>query len=125
MPPLLRGDHNYVLAAFRGIGPKDGLEGQHAMHMVAVSSAAMHFLGLGTSPGQPPEVAEAYVNIANRLFRTFNGQMEGLNRYRGKIGHPVVIGDVNVNAGGQAIVGSVQRSGSESTSKNNEEKKVG
>ena len=51
--------------------------------------------------------------------------MDALNRYRGKIGHPVVVGNVNVNDGGQAIVGSVQRSGSESTSKDNEEKKGG
>ena len=73
MPPLLRGDHNYVLSALRGIGPKDALEGQLAMHMVAVSAAAMHFLGLATTPGQPFEAVEAYVNCANKLFRTYTG----------------------------------------------------
>ncbi len=125
MPPLVRGDHNYVLSALQGIGPKDALEGQLAADMVAVNAAAMHFLALGMTQGQPFEAVEPYVNCANKLFRTYTALMEALNRHRGKIGPPVVVGNVNVNDGGQAIVGSVQRSGSESTSKNNEEKKVG
>jgi len=93
--------------------------------MVAVSAAAMHFLELGTTPGQPSDAAEAHVNSANKLFRTYTAQMEALNRHRGTISHPLVVGSVNVNDGGQAIVGSVQRSDSESTSRNNEEKKAG
>jgi hypothetical protein len=125
MPPRLRGDCNYVLSALRGIGPKDALEGQLAIQMVAVSAAAMHFLELGTTPGQPSDAAEAHVNSANKLFRTYTAQMEALNRHRGTISHPLVVGSVNVNDGGQAIVGSVQRSDSESTSRNNEEKKAG
>ena len=69
MPPLLRGDHNYVLSALQGIGPKDALEGQLAADMVGVNAAAMHFLALGMTQGQPFEAVEAYVNCANKLFR--------------------------------------------------------
>ena len=125
LPPLLRGDYNYVLSAFQGIGPRDALEGQLAMQMVGVSAASMHFLALSITPGQPSDAVEAHVNTANKLFRTYICQMEALNRHRGTISHPLVVGSVNVNDGGQAIVGSVQRSGSESTWKDNEEKKVG
>jgi hypothetical protein len=75
----------------------------------------MHFSALATTPGQPAEVADANVNLASKLFRTFTAQMEALNRHRGTISHPLVVGNVNVNDGGQAVVGSVQHSGPEKT----------
>ena len=90
------------------------------MQMVGVSAGAMHFLGLAATPGQPSDAVESNVNTAIKLFRTYTAQIEALNRHRGTISHPLVVGSVNVNDGGQAIVGSVQRSGSESTSEDNE-----
>jgi hypothetical protein len=115
LPPGLRGDCNYVLSVLRGIGPKDALEGLLAAQMAAVSAAAMHFLALATTQGQPAEVVDANANLASKLFRTFTAQMEALNRYRAAISHPLVVGNVNVNDGGQAIVGSVHHSGPEKT----------
>jgi hypothetical protein len=38
--------------------------------------------------------------------------MEALNRNRGKISPQTVVGNVNVNKGGQAIVGTVEHRGS-------------
>lgn len=111
LPPLLRGDHNYVFSALRAIGPTDALEGQLATHMVAVSAAAMHFLALATAPGQPSEAVDANVNRVSKLFRTNTGMMEALDRRRGKIAQPVVVGNVNVAGGGQAIVGNVNHPG--------------
>jgi hypothetical protein len=113
LPPELRGDCNYVLSVFRAIGPKDGVEGILAAQMAAVSTAAMHFSALATAAGQPAEFVEANVNLASKLSRTFTAQMEALNRHRGTISHPLVVGNVNVNDGGRAIVGSVQHSGPE------------
>jgi hypothetical protein len=37
--------------------------------------------------------------------------MEALNRHRGKLGQPTLVGNVNVNEGGQAIVGAVRHDG--------------
>jgi hypothetical protein len=39
--------------------------------------------------------------------RTFTAQLEALQRYRGKGQQKVTVEHVNVNAGGQAIVGTV------------------
>jgi hypothetical protein len=125
LPAGLPDNHNYILSALQGIGPKDAIEGLLAGNMVAVNDAAMHFLARATAQGQSSEAVDANVNWANKLFRTFTAQIEALNRYRGKIGHPVVVGNVSVNDGGQAIVGCVQHSGSERSSKDNEEKKIG
>ena len=41
------------------------------------------------------------------LLRTFTAQVEALQRYRGKGQQKVTVEHVNVNAGGQAIVGTV------------------
>ena len=45
----------------------------------------------------------------NKLARTFATQVEALKRYRTSGEHRVVVHQVNVNDGGQAIVGSVSR----------------
>ena len=47
-------------------------------------------------------------NLAVKLLRTFTAQVEALQRYRGKGHQKVTVEHVNVNAGGQAIVGTVQ-----------------
>src|SRR5437868_4442229 len=46
-------------------------------------------------------------NLAVKLLRTFTAQVEALQRYRGKGQQKVTVEHVNVNAGGQAIVGTV------------------
>jgi hypothetical protein len=48
--------------------------------------------------------------LAIKLLRTFTMQLEALQRYRGKGQQKVTVEHVNVNAGGQAIVGTVQSS---------------
>ncbi len=49
--------------------------------------------------------------------------MEALNRHRGKIGQPMVVGNVNVNDGGQAIVGAVSHDGRGKASAEDDSKK--
>ncbi len=66
---------------------------------------------------------DASVNQAVRLLRTFTSQMEALNRHRGKVGEPVVVGNVNVNDGGQAIVGAVSHDGRRKASTNDDTEK--
>jgi hypothetical protein len=46
-------------------------------------------------------------NLAIKLLRTFTMQVEALHRYRGKGQQKVTVEHVHVNAGGQAIVGTV------------------
>ena len=66
-------------------------------------------LGSCVSARTDSQGVDANVNRAVRLLRTFTAQMEGLNRHRGKGGQQMVVGNVNVNDGGQAIVGTVNK----------------
>jgi len=79
--------------------------------MIGVGNLAIQCLCRASLEGQTPEGMDANVNRAVRLLRTFTAQMEALNRHRGKVGQQMVGGDVNVNDGGQAIVGPVTHPG--------------
>ncbi len=77
------------------------------MQMVSVHQLAMEFLRRSTQVFDHPLQLESYVNAANKLLRTYTTQMEALNRHRGKVAPSMVVGNVNVNEGGQAVVGPV------------------
>jgi hypothetical protein len=97
---------NDALAAVTGIGARDETEGMLATQMVATHFAAVSALrrlkGSETLPQQ-----DSNGNLAVKLLRTFTLQIEALQRYRGKGQQKVTVEHVNVNAGGQAIVGVV------------------
>ena len=101
----------YALATISGIGPKDELEGLLAVQMMGVHSLAVKCLTRASRKDQTPEAMDANINRSTKLMRTFTSQMEALNRNRGKISQPMVVGSVNVNDGGQAIVGPTHRDG--------------
>ena len=96
-----------ALAALRGIGPRDELEGLLAVQMVGVHNLAMEFMGRATLNGQTVEGVSENVHRATRMLRTFLAQMEALNRYRGKGEQKVIVKHVHVQEGGQAIVGTI------------------
>ena len=100
------GDINAALAAITGIGARDEIEGMLATQMVATRIAAIRVLrqlkGSETITQQ-----DSNGNLAVKLLRTFTMQLEALQRYRGKGQQKVTVEHVHVNAGGQAIVGTV------------------
>ena len=51
------------------------------------------------------------LNAANKLSRTYTTLLDALNRHRGKGQQVVRVEHVTVQAGGQAIVGSVTQGG--------------
>ena len=102
---------NGVLSAVQGIAPNDALEGLLAVQMVGVHNLAMDCLKRASLENQTTEAREANINRATKLLRTFTTQMEALNRHRGKIGQQMVVGNVNISEGGQAIVGTVSHNG--------------
>jgi hypothetical protein len=63
--------------------------------------------------------AGSYGNLAVKLSRTFAIQMEALNRYRGKGQQTVTVEQVNVNSGGQAIVGAIASGSADTTEARN------
>jgi hypothetical protein len=104
-------NNEWVLPIIHGIGPKDQLEGLLAVQMVSVHSLAMEYLKRVSLENQTPYGIDANINRATKLLRTFTMQMEALNRHRGKVGQQMVVGNVNVNEGGQAVVGQVSHDG--------------
>jgi hypothetical protein len=117
--PTTAGRHDlqtlkWVLTTIHGIGPKDELEGLLAVQMMGVHSLARNVSSVRhgkTGEDQTTYGMDANINRATKLLRTFTTQMEALNRHRGKVGQQMVVGNVNVNEGGQAIVGPVSHDG--------------
>ena len=89
-----------------GIVARDETEGMLATQIIATHFAAISALrrlkGSETVPQQ-----DSNGNLAIKLLRTFTMQVEALHRYRGKGQQKVTFEHVHVNAGGQAIVGTV------------------
>lgn len=103
---------NQLLGLLHGIGPTDTVEGMLAVQMVACQHAAMDALRRAMHPEQTPNGRELYLNLANKLMRTFGMQADTLNRGRGRgTVQRVVVERVNVEPGGQALVGPVTTRG--------------
>ena len=80
--------------------------------MIGVHDLAMECLKRASLQGQTFEGMDANVNRAVRLLRTFTSQMEAFKPCLGRgSGQQMVVGNVNVNDGGQAIVGPVSPAG--------------
>ena len=102
-----------TLVAISDIKPKDTIEAMLAAQMLAMHNATMKNLtranGLLSSRSYKEiELGSKAFNVANKLVRTYTMQMEALQRYRGKGQQKMVIEHVNVNSGGQAIIGNVE-----------------
>ena len=104
------GASNFLLSVVRGVQPRDELEAMLAVQMGAIHQATMTFARrlnhVDTIPQQ-----DAAERALNKLARTYAMQMEALKRYRTSGQQKVTVEHVTVNAGGQAIVGTVQGGG--------------
>lgn len=95
-----------ALAMLEGIAPRDGAEGLLAVQMAATHNAALDCLRRAAA-GQSFEEREQSLRHAARLLDVYLRQVEALDRYRGKSPPRVTVENVNVGAGGRAIVGAV------------------
>jgi len=102
---------NIALALLNGINPQDEIEGMLAVQMVGVHNMAMDAMRLTMISDQYPEAKERNTSRAVKLLRTFTAQVEALNKHRRKGQQKVTVEHVNVNEGGQAIVGNVTQGG--------------
>jgi hypothetical protein len=92
-----------------GIAPKDELEGMIAGQLIASHNAAMECYRRAMIGEQSFEGRRENLNQANKCSRTYAALLEALNRHRGKGQQKVVVEHVNVHAGGQAVVGNVEK----------------
>lgn len=100
-----------AIAAMEGIGPRDELEGMVAGQLVAAHNAAMECYRRAMIGEQTFEGRRENLNQASKLSRTYTALLEALNRHRGKGQQKVTVEHVHVHAGGQAVVGTVERPG--------------
>ncbi len=107
----LEASGNVAFALLQGIHPRDELEGMLALQMMGVHNLTMACLRDALMRGQTFAGKEANVNYATKLARTFIAQMEALKKYRSSGQQKIVVEHVNVNEGGQAIVGVVEQGG--------------
>lgn len=107
-----QGGTNFALAVVKGISPRDQLETMLATQMAAIHLATMTFARRLAHVDNIPQQDSAE-RALNKLARTFTTQMETLKRYRTGGEQKVTVHHVTVNEGGQAIVGTVERSGTE------------
>jgi hypothetical protein len=99
---------NAALALIEAVAPKDEVEAALAVQMAATHSAAMTVLvRLGGGHGGERRVA-ALGSAAARLMRAYTHQVETLRRLRHGGEQLIRIERVDVNDGGQAIIGNVR-----------------
>lgn len=97
-----------ILENMKNIKPKDHIEGMLAAQMLATHHATMDCFRLAKS-SLSIDVMNAILNSANKLIRSYTMQMEALNRYRGKGQQKITVEHVQINSGGQAIIGNVTK----------------
>ena len=101
---------SFASAMFAELEPRDGIEAMLIGQMTA-THVAMTTLTERMTYQQDFQVREAYERSITRLSRTYLAQMDALKKYRAKAQQTVRVERVNVESGGQAIVGDVSARG--------------
>jgi hypothetical protein len=99
--------YNMAAALCAGIQPRNETEGMLVVQMVGCHNLAMKMLRHASKTDRADFLA-IFGNLATKLLRTFTLQTEALARLRGEIRQQSVrVEHVTVEAGGQALVGTV------------------
>lgn len=108
---------NAMIQQMSAFDPADELEGMIALQAVAMHRATMDSARRGLAATRADHRA-LYLGQANKCSRTFAALLEQLNRHRGKTTtQRVIVENVNVAAGGQAVVGAVAGGGTSNKSR--------
>lgn len=91
------------------LAPQTHLEAMLISQMVAVNTAIGQVMQRAMLPNQTFEGKVMNATLATKFQRTFLQQIEALQKLRGKGQQTVRVEHVTVNAGGQAIVGTVEQ----------------
>ena len=97
-----------AISMLQGIKPTDEVEGMLATQMVATHNAAMECLRRAMIPAHPIQGRDLNLKHATKLLSVYSRQIEVLNKHRGKGQQKITVERVNVESGGQAIVGHVE-----------------
>ncbi|MBD3680025.1 MAG: hypothetical protein HUJ27_16695 [Rhodobacteraceae bacterium] len=97
-----------ALELYESLEPADGAEGMLAAQMVGTHDAALECLRRAALPNQTYAGRDMALKHAQKLMTLYTKQLETLNKHRGKGQQKVTVEHVNVQPGGQAIVGTVE-----------------
>lgn len=97
-----------AIMLLKGIKPEGEIEGMLTTQMVGTHSAAMECLRRAMLPNQTFEGREQNLKHAAKLLSIFTGQIDALNKNRGKGQQKVTVEHIHVEAGANAVVGNVQ-----------------
>ena len=100
---------NLALDGVAALAPRDGMEVMLCSQLVVLYSQSMEFLRRGMLDDQIMDGVDRNVNQTTKLLRAFATINECLRTYRGGGQQKVTVEHVNVQAGGQAIVGTVNK----------------
>lgn len=106
-------DYSVAIAEMMiAIAPTDPIEAMMVTQMLATHNAVMLCnKRIAELEDQSGRVWDALTQNATKLMQLFLNQQKALDKRRGKADQKVLIQHVNVNSGGQAIVGSVNHHG--------------
>ena len=90
--------------------PQDPAEGLLTAQMVGCHNAAMECLRRSMLPDLSQKSRDLELKTAQKLLTLYARQLEALDKHRGKGQQKVTVEYVNVESGGQAIVGAVETS---------------
>ncbi|PXW67932.1 hypothetical protein C7964_10421 [Loktanella sp. PT4BL] len=102
---------------FEELQPQDAAETMLAAQMVGTHTAALECLRRAAVQGQTFEGRDINLKHAEKLMALYTKQLATLDKHRGKGQQKVTVEYVNVESGGQAIVGNVETDKSTSRSK--------
>ena len=100
----------FLPAIVREIAPRDGVERMLAVQMATTHVALIRQGGRMANADNLPQF-EAHERAYNKLARTYTAQIEALRKHRNGGKQTVTVQHVNVEDGGQAIVGNVETRG--------------
>ncbi len=103
--PVSETGMNAALALIQATAPQNEIEGALAVQMACTHAAAMTALSRTASAGY--RTASAHATTAAALMRSFTTQIEALRRIRSSNVHSLQVGHVQINDGGQAVIGTV------------------
>lgn len=100
---------NIALDGVAALAPRDGMEVMLCSQLVALHGQSMDFMRRAILAEQTSEGVDSNVNRVAKTLRTFATIAECLRTYRGGGQQKVTVEHVTVQAGGQAIVGTVNK----------------
>jgi hypothetical protein len=102
---------NLYIKAMHNFQPQDEIESMLLTQFLSLQDLGMKCMARAANPASSTINVDRNVNNLNKILRLQHETLESLNRYRRKGTQQVVVQHVQVNQGGQAIVGAIQQDG--------------